>query len=323
MKIGFYTPESEFANGILESLKSKLAGAEWTEWQPGAQPPSKDIQVLLTVGLITPELMDHFSSLALIQTLSDGYEGVDVTAATLRGIRVSYAPGDVTGNSDSVAEYAVLLMLAAARRLSTALAAIRDHGIRIPGRGEALIGTKVCIVGMGSIGTKIAHRLLTFGVRLTGVDMYPAHAPKSIPTTTPDRLKEAVTGADFVVLAVRACAENTHMIDAGVMAAMKKGAILINIARGSLVDEKALFQAIKSGHLGGAGLDVEEHEPIPPDDPLLSLPEVFITPHQAGLTELNIRGTADYIADVLARLEAGQPIESQLNHPNPARAIQP
>ncbi len=127
--------------------------------------------------------------------------------------------------------------------------------------------------------------------------------------------------ADFVVLSLRAMPENTHMIDAGVMAAMKRGAILINIARGLLVDEKALYQAIKSGHLAGAGLDVEEHEPIPVDDPLLSLPEVFITPHQAGLTTLNIRGTADYVVDVLGKLEAGGTIDSQLNHPRDPRSI--
>jgi phosphoglycerate dehydrogenase-like enzyme len=321
MKIGFYTPESEFANSIFDLLKRKLVDATWIKWQPGTQPPATDVQVLLALGPVTGELMDKLSEVVLIQTLSDGYESVDVEAATERGIRVSHAPGDVTGNADSVAEYAVLLMLAAARRLSTALAAIRDHGIRVPAHGRTLIGTKVCIVGLGSIGTKIAHRLLTFSVRLTGVDAVPAHAPKSIPTTTPDRLKEAVADADFVVLAVRATAENTHMIDAGVMAAMKKGAYLINIARGSLVDEKALYAAIKSGHLGGAGLDVEEHEPIPPNDPLLTLPEVFITPHQAGLTDLNIQGTAEYVADVLARLEAGQPIESQLNHPQTPRAL--
>jgi phosphoglycerate dehydrogenase-like enzyme len=321
MKIGFHAPESEFANAIFDLLQRKLAHATWIKWVPGTPPPATDAQALLALGSVTGELMDKLPELALIQTLSDGYEGVDVDAASKRGIRVSYAPGDVTGNADSVAEYAVLLMLAAARRLSTALAAIRDRGIRVPAHGRALIGTKVCIVGLGSIGTKIAHRLLTFGVQLSGVDTFPAHAPKSIATTAPAHLKEAVADADFVVLAVRATAENTHMIDAGVMAAMKKGACLINIARGSLVDEKALYSAIKSGHLGGAGLDVEEHEPIPPDDPLLTLPEVFITPHQAGLTELNIHGTAEYIAEVLARLEAGEPIESQLNHPQSPRYL--
>ncbi len=102
---------------------------------------------------------------------------------------------------------------------------------------------------------------------------------------------------------------------------MKKGAILINIARGSLVDEEALYQAIKSGHLGGAGLDVEEHEPISPADPLLTLPQIFLTPHQAGLTELNVQGTVEYIVDVLAKVKADQPINSQLNHPSNGRTI--
>jgi phosphoglycerate dehydrogenase-like enzyme len=322
MRIGFYAPEAEFANSILEELKAKFVDDIWTRWQPGTPPPASDIEVLLALGPVTRDLMERLPDLALIQTLSDGYEGVDVNAATELGIRVSYSPGDVTGNSDSVAEYAVLLMLATARRLSVALTAIRDHSTEIPGRGQSLIGANVCIVGMGSIGSKIAHRLLTFGVNLTAVDLFPTHAPKYIPTTTADHLKQAVADADFVVLSVRATAENTHMIDAGVMEVMKKGAILINIARGSLVDEKALYQAIKRGHLGGAGLDVEEHEPIPIGDPLLTLPEVFITPHQAGLTVLNIQGTAGHIGDVLAKLKAGEPIDSQLNHPRANRSIQ-
>ena len=321
MRIGFYAPEVEFANAILGELKAKFVNDIWTRWQPGTPPPTSDIEVLLALGPVTRDLMEQLPALALIQTLSDGYEGVDVNAATELGIRVSYAPADVTGNSDSVAEYAVLLMLATARRLSVALAAIRDHSAKIPGRGHALVGANVCIVGMGSIGSKIALRLLTFGVNLNAVDLSPAHAPKYIPTTTPDRLKQAVANADFVVLSVRATAENTHMIDAAVMEAMKKGAILINIARGSLVDEKALYQAIKRGHLGGAGLDVEEHEPIPLDDPLLTLPEAFTTPHQAGLTVLNIQGTAGHIADVLTKLKTDAPIESQLNHPRANRSI--
>jgi len=322
MKIGFYAPAVEFANSILEQLKAKRPNDSWTQWQPGTQPPTLDVEVLLAMGPVTRELMSRLPELVLIQTLSDGYESVDVNAATELGIRVSYAPGDVTGNADSVAEYAVLLMLATARRLPVALASVRDHAIKIPGRGRSLIGAKVCIVGIGSIGSKIAHRLLTFGVSLTAVDVSPAHAPKHITTTTPEHLKEAVADADFVVLSVRAGKENTHMIDASVMRAMKRGAILINIARGSLVDEKALYQAIRNGHLGGAGLDVEEHEPIPADDPLLTLPEVFITPHQAGLTTLNIQGTAEYIVNVLAKLEAGERIDSQLNHPQAGRSIQ-
>lgn len=323
MKIGFYGPPVEFANALFDEMKTKLADVTWTRWQPSTPPPNSAVEVLLAIGPVTRDLMERLPELVLIQTLSDGYESVDMNAATELGIRVSYAPGDVTGNADSVAEYAVLLMLATARRLNVALAAIRDHSVKIPGRGHALIGANVCVVGTGSIGAKIAHRLLTFGVNLTGVDLLPAHAPKYIPTVTPDKLKQAVADADYVVLSVRAMPDNTHMIDAGVMEAMKKGAVLINIARGSLVDEKALYQAIKRGHLGGAGVDVEEHEPIPIDDPLLTLPQVFITPHQAGLTELNIHGTTDYIVDVLAKLNADKPIDSQLNHPRDVRSLKP
>ena len=315
MKIGLLAPGGEFLDAIFEGLKQQLHGDMLVRWQPGAAPPDPSIEVLLAAGSVNRSLMERLPDLAFIQTLSDGYEGIDLDAATELGIRVSNSPGDITGNADSVAEYTILLMLATARRLSVALASIRDPSIKKPGRGSSVIGANVCIVGIGSIGSKIAHRLLAFGARVTAVDRSPMHAPKFIPTCTPDKLKEAVADADFVVLSVRASQENVHMIDAGVIGSMKKGAILINIARGSLVDEQALYEAVRSGHLGGAGLDVEEHEPVPPNDPLLTLPQVFITPHQAGLTELNVRGTVEYVLHVLTSIKADLPIDSQLNNP--------
>jgi phosphoglycerate dehydrogenase-like enzyme len=323
MKIGFFAPAMEFTDGILDELKARLVNDTLVSWQPGGTCPAFDVEVLLAVGLIDRALMQRLPKLALIQTLSDGYEGVDIDAATELGIRVSYAPGDLTGNADSVAEYTVLLMLAAARRLSIALASIHDPSVRKPGRGGSLMGSRVCIVGLGSIGCRIAQRLLAFGAHLSGVDRFPMHAPKYIPARPPEHLKEAVADADFVVLSVRAAKENSHLIDAAVLSAMKKGAFLINIARGSLVDEKALYQAIKSGHLGGAGLDVEEHEPIPPNEPLLTLPQVFLTPHQAGLTEVTVQGTVGYVVEVLQKIKADQPISSQLNHPANPRVISP
>ena len=320
MKIGFLAPPSEFANAIFECVKAKLRDDLLVRWRPEMEPGAPEIEVLLSLGPVTREMMEQMPGLALIQILSDGYEAVDIDSATELGIRVSYSPGEITGNADSVAEYAILLMLATARQLSRALAAVREPSIVKPGRGRTLVGAQACIVGLGSIGQKIASRLLAFGVQLNAVDLVPARAPKEIATCSPDQLCQAVAQADFVILSVRASSENTHMIDARVMAAMKKGAILINIARGSLVDEQALYEAIRSGHLGGAGLDVEEHEPVSPNDPLLTLPEVFLTPHEAGLTELNIQGTSDHVADVLAKYKAELPIDSQLNRPGPGRA---
>jgi phosphoglycerate dehydrogenase-like enzyme len=319
MKVGFFSPEGEFPNAILDGLKQRLAEDTLIQWQPGSGPPVADIEVLLALGLVSRSLMEALPNLTFIQVLSDGYEGVDMDAATELGIRVSNSPGDITQNADSVAEYTVLLMLATARHLSVALASIHDPSIVKPGRGGSLMGANVCIVGIGSIGAKIAHRLLAFGAHVTAVDRSPTRAPKYIPTTTLDNLKQAVAEADFVVLSVRASKENTHMIDADVMSSMKKGAILINIARGSLIDEEALYHAIKSGHLGGAGLDVEEHEPVPLNDPLLTLPQIFITPHEAGLTDLNVHGTVEYTVNVLANIKANQPIDSQLNNPSSRR----
>jgi len=319
MKVGFLCPKGEFLDGIFEGLKQRLGGDTLVRLQPEESVPDAATEVLLAVGIVDRALMESLPRLGLIQTLSDGYEGVDLDAATELGIRVSNAPGDVTGNADSVAEFTILLMLGAARRLNVALASIHDSSIEKPGRGGSLIGSKVCIVGMGSIGSKIADRLIAFGAHVTGVDRSPLHAPKNVPTCTLDQLMKAVADVDFVVLAVRASNENIHLISADVIKAMKKGAILINIARGSLVDERALIEAVKSGQMGGAGLDVEEHEPIPVGDPLLTLPQIFITPHQAGLTELNVRGTVAYVLHVLSSVQAGEPIASQLNHPTAAR----
>jgi lactate dehydrogenase-like 2-hydroxyacid dehydrogenase len=98
MKIGFYGPPVEFASALFDEIKAKLVDVTWTRWQPGTPPPNSDVEVLLAIGPVTRELMERLPELVLIQTLSDGYESVDVNAATELGIRVSYAPGDVTGN---------------------------------------------------------------------------------------------------------------------------------------------------------------------------------------------------------------------------------
>ena len=108
MRIGFYSVPNEFSNSILVELKARLDDVSWTQWQPGARPPATDVEVLLALGPVNREMMTVLPELALIHTLSDGYESVDLKAATELGIRVSFSPGDVTGNADSVAEYAVL-----------------------------------------------------------------------------------------------------------------------------------------------------------------------------------------------------------------------
>ena len=321
MKIAFRTSPSEFTDAIFASLKQELTQDELLLWHPGQPVPAPDIEVLLAVGKVDHELLAPLSKLVLIHTLSDGYESVDMDAAGELGIWVSHSPGDETGNADSVAEYTVLLLLAAARRLDVALKSIQESSVKKPGSSPSLVQKTVCIVGPGSIGEKVAQRLLPFGVRLTAVDWNVLQAPKTIPTKPIDQIKQAVAEADFVVLCVRASKDTEHLIDAGVLAAIKQGAVLVNIARGSVVDEKALYDAIKSGHLLGAGLDVLEQEPVQPDNPLLSLPGVFVTPHVAGQTDLTIAGTAAYACEVLALLKKGERTKSLLNEPRSPRKV--
>jgi phosphoglycerate dehydrogenase-like enzyme len=319
MRIAFHAPSAEFTRQILEQLKSKLPEDTFVNWQPDDTAPPERVEVLLALGPVTREILQSLPELVLVQTLSDGYETVDIKAATELGIWVSYAPADITGNADSVAEFAVLLLLAAARRVGVAMASIRanarDRQLPVP----SLMRKTVCIVGPGKIGARIAQRLLPFGCRLTGVDRHPLHAPKEIATRPLEELKEAVAEADFVMFCVRATQENTHMIDAGVLAAMKKGAVVVNIARGTLIDEQALYEAVKSGHISAAGLDVLEHEPMQPDDPLLTLPQILVTPHVAGVTDLMIEGTAEYLAEVVGKLKTAEKFPSLLNEPRSPR----
>lgn len=322
MNVVVTAPKNDYTDRMLRRIQHLLQGHKVISWQPGEKAPLEPVDVLLAMGPVTRETMQALPGLALIQTLSDGYETVDVEAATELGIWVAYAPADVTGNGDSVAEYAVLLLLAAARRLGTQLASIRDQSIKKPGDAASLLGKTVCIVGVGSIGDKIAQRLVTFGVRTIGVDRAPLTAPKQIPTRPLDRIDDALAEADFVVLCIRATAENRHMFNAKTFAAMKPGAVLVNIARGSLVDEAALYDAVKSGHLAGAGLDVLEKEPVDAANALLTLPQIFVTPHEAGLTDLTIEGTAQFVQHTLLEFGAARKLKSMLNKPvKPRRAF--
>ncbi len=323
MNVVITVPENAYTERMLQQVKTALQGHTLTTWKMGDKPPADHVDVLLSMSVVTRESMEALPGLALIQTLSDGYETVDVDAATELGIWVSYAPAEATGNGDSVAEYAVLLLLAAARRLGTARASLRDTSVERPGDAQSLLGKTICIVGVGSIGDKIAQRLATFGVRLIGVDRAPLAAPKQVPTRPLDKLHDALAEADFVVLCIRATAENKHMFNAETFAAMKPGAVLVNIARGSLVDEKALFDAVESGHLGGAGLDVLDKEPADPGNPLLTLPQIFVTPHEAGLTDLTLEGTGQFVQQVINDFGAGCRFRSLLNAPaKPRRDLQ-
>jgi phosphoglycerate dehydrogenase-like enzyme len=319
MKIAFLHSENEFNAEMLRELGSRLTQHELLPWITGKSAPAEDLDVLLSVGCVGRQQVEDQPKLALIQTASTGYENVDIDAATELGIWVSYAPSDLTGNAISVAEFAVLLLLGASRHLGQALQSLHDNAVKPSRLNPALSGKIVCIVGLGSIGQLLVDRLRPFGMQIVATDEHPEHAPADVTAFPADQLEAAVAHADYVVVCVRASKENDNLINVSVLRAMKRGAILINIARGMLIDEGALLGAVKDGQISAAGLDVLRKEPPDPKNPLLDLPQVLVTPHIAGSTDLMLHGTVNYVSQVIEEFAAGKKPKSILNTPQKPR----
>jgi len=319
MKIGFlHGKENDMTLQIGNQLRDSLSPHDLLSWPEGEVAPCEDLEVLLVSGAVTIEQLESQPKLGLIQTTSTGYETVDLAAATRLGIWVSYAPSDLTGNATSVAEFAVLLLLGASRQLGRVIDS-DGRGSAAPRLHSALNGKTACIVGLGSIGLQVADRLRPFGVLLLATDEHPEHAPAGVTAFAADKLLVAVADADFVIICVRASAENQNLISASVIAGMKRGAVLVNVARGMLVDEDALCAALESGHIAAVGLDVVRHEPLEAANRLLMFPQALLTPHMAALTDITVSGTAAFIKQVIAEYEASVLFPSLLNSPDHPR----
>jgi phosphoglycerate dehydrogenase-like enzyme len=324
MKIGYLGKQDALTTELLTKLKTENSQDEFLAWLPGDQAPAMDLDVLIAVGKVGASEFAGQTKLGLLQTASAGYEGVDVDAATNDGIWVASAPTTQTGNGESVAEFAVLLMLSASRRLNEELAWTRDPEKPRPNKpqvNKALFGKTVCIVGLGGIGDLLVERLRGFRVVLTGVDGHPERAPKGVRAYGTHQLKQAVAEADYIVLAVPGSKENENMINADVLASMKQGAMVVNVARGILIDEPALIAAVESGQLYGAALDVVKDEPVTPDNPLLAESRILVTPHVAGTTDVMHSGTLKYLSKVLAQYRNGVRPEGVVNEPKHARVL--
>ena len=323
MKIGYLGMKHSFSLEMVKRLQSTCTNDAFVEWTP--EDKAAKLDVLLATGPVTREAFEAQPRLGLLQMASAGYDGVDVDAATRAGIWVASAPTGKTGNGESVAEHAVLLMLAASRRLIEELAftrAARHNRPEKPVGNKALFGKTACIVGLGGIGDLLVERLRGFGMTLTGVDRSPEHAPIGVKAYGEHQLQEALGDADYVILALPATKENENLFDAKVLASMKQHSILVNVARGTLVDEPALLAAVRSGHLYAAGLDVVKHEPVSAGNPLLEEPLIVVTPHIAGSTDVMLDGSVKFLAEVLENYRKGLQSPGIVNEPaNPRVAL--
>ena len=225
-------------------------------------------------------LAQHRPRLRWVQLPTMGYDPVELHGVPA-GVTVTTA-GDAY--APTVAEHALALLLALVRRLPEAVRNAEQH--RWDQSGATAIGTlhdaTVAVIGFGNIGREIAQRLRGFGARVIAVTRSGRPDPLADEVVRIEELHAVLGRSDAVVLAVPLNARTRHVIDARALAAMQPHALLINVARGGVVDQAALATALAERKVGGAGLDVTDPEPLPPDDRLWTLPNTLITPHVAG-----------------------------------------
>ncbi len=272
----------------------------WTELPPKG---SATVMALVAAGEVRldPNLLDRLTTPGLIACFTVGYDGIDVAAARARGLEVSHASGV---NEEDVADHALGMIIAHRRSILAGDRIVRDG---LWNRGEkrltrSLSGGAVGIVGMGRIGVALARR--AEAVRLSVRWWGPGRKP-DLPWPRTASLQDLARDSDILVVAARAGSENANMIDANVLAALGPGGLLVNVARGQLVDEEALIAALRDGSLGGAALDVFASEPTPAER-WRDVPNLLLTPHSAGATDVSAARMTEQLMENLAAFSAGR-----------------
>ncbi|MGO9885473.1 MAG: 2-hydroxyacid dehydrogenase [Solirubrobacteraceae bacterium] len=289
----------------------RLRAAHEVDLWPSRTPPTPDelargaadAEGLLSmlVDRIDEQFLDRCPELRAIANYAVGYDNIDLEAARARGIAVGNTPDVLT---DATADLAFALLLAAARSLTEAAASVQNGEWLTwePERylGRDVYGATLGIIGMGRIGCAVAKRAAGFEMEVihTGRDGVP--------------LLQLLARSDFISIHCPLTPETRHLIDAAALREMKPTAILINTARGPIVDQQALHEALVNGTIGGAALDVTDPEPPPVDDPLLSAPNLIIVPHIGSATHSARERMATLAVDNLLAALDGKPMPHQV-----------
>ena len=267
----------------------------------------------LLTDRVDAELIAAMPALEFISSMSVGVDHIDVAAATRRGIPVGHTPGVLV---ETTADAAFGLLLAAARRMSEADRFIRQGNWRAENAwspdfftGKDVAGATLGIIGLGDIGQAVARRAAGFGMEVLAWN----RTPREVPGVEQVSLDELLSRSDFVSIHVALAEETRGLLDASRIASMKPGAVLVNTARGGIVDEQALADALSRGDLYAAGIDVFEQEPVPDDNPLLHLPNVVLAPHIGSATAQTRAMMADIAADNAIAALQGVPMPYCVN----------
>ena len=264
---------------------------------------------------VTAPILNAGARLRVIGRAGVGVDNVDVETATRRGIIVLNAPG---GNTVSTAEHAFSLLLSVARKIPQADANVRNKNWNKKDfEGVELYDKTLGIIGMGRIGSEFSRRAIAFGMRVVAYDPYlSATRARSLQVELVDELDDLLASADFISLHTPLTAETRHLFDRARLQKTKRGVRIINCARGGLIDEDALAAALQDRHVAGAALDVFETEPLPPDSPLRSAPNLVLTPHLGASTAEAQESVGIEIAQSIRAALLEGTIRNAVNMPN-------
>ena len=291
----------------------RLAAEHDVEVWPGDMPPPREdllagvaeAEGLLSmlVDKVDGELLDAAPKLRAVANYAIGFDNIDLEAAAARDVQVGHTPDVLT---DATADLAWALMLAVARRIVEAAQDARDGKWRTwepqGWIGADVHGATLAVVGAGRIGQAVAKRASGFEMEVLMVDLG-------------DDLHSALERADFVSIHTPLTPDTHHLIDADALARMKPTAILVNTARGPIVDQDALAAALSEGRLAGAGLDVTDPEPLPPEHPLYATPNLLVVPHIGSATTTARAAMADRAVDNLLAALDGKPMPYAVPRP--------
>lgn len=275
---------------------------------------ARGVEALMVVAEpVTARVIESLEGCRVITRFGSGLDNVDVEAATRRGVRVTYVPA---ASTEEVSDHAIAMLLALARHLPALDAAVRRGDWAIPAGlppFRRLRGQTLGIVGLGRIGGMVARKAGALGLVTVAFDPYAtdeqlgALGIESLPL---DRVLEA---SDHVSIHAPLTAETRHLIGARELALMKPTATLVNVARGGLVDQAALVEALAAGEIAAAGIDVQEREPPDPEDPLLSLPNVILSPHSAHFSQESMDDLRRSAIEDVAAVLGGRPPRYPVN----------
>jgi D-3-phosphoglycerate dehydrogenase / 2-oxoglutarate reductase len=280
----------------------------------GVIPPFSAL-VVRSQTRVTADILNAGTKLRVVGRAGVGVDNVDVETATRRGVVVLNAPG---GNTISTAEHAFSLLLCVARKIPQADANVRTNSWDKKNfEGVELYNKTLGVIGMGRIGSELSRRAIAFGMRVVAYDPYLSAArARRLQVELVDEFDDLLSGADFISLHTPLTAETRHILDAARLRKTKRGVRIINCARGGLIDEAALAQALRDGHVAGAALDVFDIEPLPADSPLRDAPNVVLTPHLGASTTEAQESVGIEIAQSIRAVLLEGTIRNAVNMPN-------